>query len=102
MEDLIEMVGIDARHSFQDNSERVEPFYEKYKDRIGVMGGLDMDLLGRGTPDAVRTRVKDILDVCGRDGRYAMGSGNSVTRFCKTENFYAMIDETRKWNERHS
>jgi len=85
MEDLVEMVGIDARHSFQDNAERVEPFYTKYRDRIGVLGGLDMDLLTRGTPEAVRARTKEILDICGPEGRYAMGSGNSVTNFCKIE-----------------
>jgi len=28
-----------------------------------------------------------------------MGSGNSVTNFCRIENYFAMLDETRKWNE---
>ena len=30
-----------------------------------------------------------------------LGSGNSVTNYCKIENYYAMIDETRKWNQEH-
>jgi uroporphyrinogen decarboxylase len=101
MEDLIEMVGIDARHSFQDNAYPVEPFHEKYSSRIGIVGGMDVDLLSRGTVDEVRSRTRQILEACAPKGRYAMGSGNSVTNYCKVENFYAMVDETRKWNEEH-
>ena len=102
MEDLIETVGIDVRHSFQDNAYPVEPFYNKYRDRIGIVGGMDVHLLASGTPEAVRKRTKEILNTCGPGGRYAMGSGNSVTNYCKTENYYAMIDETRKWNEKNT
>ena len=30
-----------------------------------------------------------------------MGAGNSVATYVKIENYYAMLDETRKWNEEH-
>lgn len=99
MEDLIEYVGIDARHSFQDNVEPVEEVYKKYHHRIAILGGVDVGLLANGSPEQVRKRVREILEVCGRDGGFALGSGNSVTNFCKIENYYAMIDEARKWNE---
>ena len=101
MEDLIELVGIDARHSFQDNIQPVEEAYRKYHERISILGGLDVDLLARGTPDQVRARCRQILDVCGPGGGYCMGSGNSVTNYCRVDNYYAMIDETRKWNQEH-
>jgi len=32
-------------------------------------------------------------------GGIVIGSGNSVTNYCKIENYGAMIDETREWNE---
>jgi len=99
MEDLIEL-GIDVKHSFQDNAYPVDSFYKKYSDRIGVAGGVDVDLLASARPEAVRLRTKEILDTCGPGGGYAMGSGNSVTNYCKIENYYAMIDETRMWNEK--
>lgn len=99
MEDLIEVVGIDAKHSFQDNIEPVEETYRKYGDRISILGGLDVDLLARGTEDQVRKRTRQILEVCAPDGGFCMGSGNSVTNFCKIENYLAMIDETMKWNK---
>jgi len=102
MEDLIEVVGIDARHSFQDNIEPVEEVYGKYGDRISILGGLDVDLLARGTQQEVADRTRRILEVCAPGGGFCMGSGNSVTNFVRIENYYAMLDETRKWNEEHS
>ena len=102
MEDLIEVVGIDARHSFQDNIERVEEVYRKYGKRISILGGLDVDLLSRGTPREVAERTRRILEACAPGGGFCMGSGNSVTNFVNVENYYAMLDETRKWNEEHS
>jgi uroporphyrinogen decarboxylase len=101
MEDLIETVGIDARHSFQDNIEPVEEVYKKYHDRVCIMGGVDVDLLARGTEEEVRKRTRKILEACAPCGGYIMGSGNSVTNYCKVENYFAMLDETRKWNEEH-
>jgi uroporphyrinogen decarboxylase len=102
MEDFIEVVGIDARHSFQDNIEPVEEVYVKYGDRISILGGLDVDLLARGTQQEVADRTRRILEVCAPGGGFCMGSGNSVTNFVRIENYYAMLDETRKWNEEHS
>lgn len=99
MEDLIELVGIDGMHSFEDVIEPVESVYERYGHRISILGGVDVGLLSMGSPDEVRTRVRKILDTCGKNGGFALGSGNSVTNYAKIENYYAMIDETRKWNE---
>lgn len=101
MEDLIETVGIDARHSFQDNIEPVEEVYRKYHDRIAILGGLDVDLLARGTPEQVRRRTREILETCAPGGGFCMGSGNSLTNYIRMENYYAMLDETRKWNQEH-
>jgi len=101
MEDLIEVVKIDAKHSFQDNIEPIEEAYRKYHDRIALLGGVDVDLLARGTPGQVRGRTRQILEACGPGGGIAIGSGNSVTNYCRIENYYAMLDETRAWNEEH-
>lgn len=102
MEDLIETVGIDARHSFQDNIEPVEEVYKKYGGRISIMGGVDVDLLARGTVEDVRKRTRQILEACAPGGGFIMGSGNSVTNYCKVDNYFAMLDETRKYNEENA
>ena len=101
MDDLIETVDIDARHSFQDNIEPVEDVYRKYGDRISILGGVDVDLLSRGTPDQVRTRTREILEACAPGGGFCMGSGNTLPNYVNVENYYTMLDETAKWNERY-
>ncbi|MEW5735678.1 MAG: uroporphyrinogen decarboxylase family protein [Thermodesulfobacteriota bacterium] len=98
MEDFIETVGIDGIHSFEDNIEPVESVYRRYHPRLSILGGVDVNLLANGTEEQVRKRCREILDVCGPKGGFAIGSGNSVTNYCKIENYYAMLDETRKWN----
>ena len=99
MEDFIEVIGIDGFHSFQDTIIPVETVYRKYGDRIAILGGVDVDLLARGSQEEVRTRCRQILDICGTGGGFALGSGNSVTNYCIIENYYAMIDEARLWNQ---
>ncbi len=101
MEDLIEVVGIDAKHSFEDKILPVEDWYRKYHDRIATLGGVDVDLLSRGTPEQVRRRTRRILEDCAPGGGYCMGTGNSVANYIPIDNYYAMVDETRKWNEEH-
>lgn len=101
MEDLIETVGIDGLHSFEDVIEPVEDIYRRWGDRISILGGVDVGLLAAGGEEEVRARVRTILDVCGPGGGFALGSGNSVTNYVRIENYYAMIDETRRWNEEH-
>ena len=101
MDDLIDVVGIDAKHSFQDNVEPVEQFYNKYHDKVAVLGGVDMNLMSSGSMEEVKKRTRQILEACALGGGYCMGSANSLANFVKIENYYAMLDETRKWNEEH-
>jgi uroporphyrinogen decarboxylase len=93
MDDLIDDVGIDARHSFEDVFEPVESFAARYGDRIAVIGGVDVDLLVRGTEEQVRARTREILEACAPGGGYVLGSGNSIANYVPLESFLAMVDE---------
>lgn len=93
MDDLIDYVGIDAKHSFEDVIEPVTEAKHKYGDRIALLGGIDVDLLARGTEEQVRARTQEVLEVCAPGGGYALGSGNSVANYVKVENFLAMLEE---------
>ena len=99
MDDLIDTVGIDAKHSYQDGVQPAEETYGKYHDKITVLGGLDMELLTHGTVVQVKARTRQMLQACAPGGGFCMGTGNSVANYVKIENYYAMLDETRKWNE---
>lgn len=94
MEDLIADVRIDAKHSFEDAIIPVEEFQKLYGDRIAVLGGVDLNILSAGTPEAVRQRTRYLVETCGARGRYAIGSGNSIPTYVPVENYLAMVDET--------
>jgi len=96
MPDLVEDVRIDGIHSFEDTIEPVEDFYRRWGDRVAVLGGVDMDFICRADEEALRTRVREILDVC-QGGRYCLGTGNSVANYIPLDNYLAMLDEGRRY-----
>jgi uroporphyrinogen decarboxylase len=98
MEDLIEGVGIDARHSFEDNIEDVVTAKERYGDRIAILGGIDVDFLCRSNEREIRRRVRDTLDHCMPGGGYCLGSGNSIANYIPVENYLVMLDEGRRYS----
>jgi uroporphyrinogen decarboxylase len=102
MDEIIDEIGIDAKHSFEDKILPVEEAYRRWGDRIAILGGVDMDLLGRGTEQQVRKRVREILEVCGTKGTgYGLGTGNTAANYIPRENYLAMLDEGRRWNHEH-
>jgi len=94
---LIEDVGIDGRHSFEDAIEPVTLAKQRYGDRIALIGGIDVDLLARGRPEAIRKRVREVLEVCQPGGGYCLGSGNSITNYIPLDNYLTMLDEGRRF-----
>lgn len=98
MDDLIEDVGIDARHSYEDVIEPVASFKKRYGDRIAILGGVDMDFLTRQTPTEVKRYTRDVLEACAPDGGYALGSGNSIANYVPVANYVAMLQELADFN----
>lgn len=98
MDDLIEDVRIDAKHSFEDTIERVTEVKKTYGRKIALLGGIDVDFLCRATEDEVRRRVRETLDVCMESGGYCLGTGNSVTNYIPMANYLAMLDEGRAFS----
>ena len=93
MDDLLDDVQIDAKHSFEDTIEDVCEVKRTYGRRVALLGGIDVDFLCRADEAAVRDRVRRTLDVCMPGGGYCLGTGNSVTNYIPLENYLAMLDE---------
>jgi uroporphyrinogen decarboxylase len=98
MEDLIEDVGIDALHSYEDTIWTVVEAKERYGKRIAVLGGIDVDFLCRASEDQVRRRVRETIAQCMSGGGYCLGTGNSVANYIPLDNYLAMVDEGRKFS----
>lgn len=93
MDDIIDDMKFDGKHSFEDNIMPVEECYRKWGDRIAIMGGMDMDMMTRADPKRITERVASMLDLAETHGGYALGTGNSIANFTPNENYFAMTGE---------
>jgi uroporphyrinogen decarboxylase len=89
--DDMDEIGIDARHSYEDNILPVEQTYESYRERFAIIGGIDVDFICRASPEDVYQRSKAMLERTAKRGGYALGTGNSVPDYVPDENYFAMI-----------
>ncbi len=99
MDDIIDL-GIDAKHSNEDAIAPFNKWIELYSDRIGLFGGIDVDILCQKGYD----EIYDLVLEKGRAFRgsakgYGIGSGNSIPEYVPVEGFQAMIDAVHKIRE---
>jgi uroporphyrinogen decarboxylase len=94
MDFLIDDLKYDAKHSWEDTICPVEKGWQRWGERIAILGGIDMDFLVRSTPVAIHQRASNLLKLTGSKG-YALGSGNSIPAFVPNENYLAMISASR-------
>lgn len=91
--DLTDVVRIDGKHSFEDAIRPAEDYQRLYGDKMAVLGGVDVHILAHGTASDVRRRTRELIDVCGRRGRFAVGSGNSIPSYVPVGNYLALVEE---------
>ena len=91
MDVIIDDLKLDGKHSFEDGIYPVEDAYSWWKDRIAIMGGIDMDFLARKTPGEVYQRALKLLELTSHKGGFALGSGNSIPDFIPMDNYLAML-----------
>lgn len=98
MDDYIDEVKIDAKHSFEDVILPVTEVKRRYGDRLTLLGGMDVDFLARRSPAEIQAKSREILDVCVPGGGYFFGSGNWVTAYVPPENYLAMLSVARAYD----
>jgi len=91
MDDVIDGIGYDAKHSYEDIILPVEAAYDRYHKRIAILGGIDLDFVCRAGPDAVYARAVGLLDRTAAEGAYALGTGNSVPEYVPDANYFALL-----------
>ncbi len=96
MEDLINVAGIDAKHSNEDEIAPFPVWVERYGDRIGNFGGIDTDVVCRTPKAEMREYIADVVKQCSGHGGFAFGSGNSIPWYVPTEQFLAMNEIVRE------
>jgi hypothetical protein len=93
--------GIDAKHS---NEDQIAPFGEwidRYNDRIGLFGGIDMNELILNSYDYVYKKVlEEGTNYRSRTRGFGFGSGNSIPEYMSVEGYTAMIDAVKEIRRR--
>lgn len=95
MDDVINTMKYDAKHSYEDAILPVEDSYERWHNQIAILGGIDVDFIIRSSPEEIQTRCKAMLERVKDRGGYALGTGNSVPEYIPQEHYFAMIDCVR-------
>jgi len=90
MDDIIDGLKYDAKHSYEDKIMPVEEAYDIYGKRIAILGGIDLDFVCRSPICELKNRCQKMVEK-GRSGGYALGTGNSVPEYVPHENYFAMI-----------
>ncbi|MBQ6706007.1 MAG: hypothetical protein IJN07_00655 [Clostridia bacterium] len=99
IDDVINDMKFDARHSYEDSITPVEKAYEDLNGKIAVLGGLDINFLATKTPDEIYSRARNMLEISAAKGGYALGSGNSVPDYVPHENYLAMIRAAKEFDQ---
>lgn len=97
MDELIDNVGIDAKHSNEDQIAPFPVWVEKYGDRIGNFGGADVDAVCGFSKPELKEYILDIIGKCRHHGGFAFGTGNSIPDYVPTENYLDMIQIVREY-----
>lgn len=97
MDEMIEKVGIDAKHS---NEDVIGPFSEwlaRYGKVIGNFGGIDMGVLCEKSAGQIRDYTHRVLEYSQGHGGVAFGSGNSIPDYVPVEGYMAMVNAVREF-----
>jgi uroporphyrinogen decarboxylase len=100
MDDIIAL-GIDAKHSNEDQIAPFERWIEKYSDRIGLFGGFDLNLLVLEKPETVFKTVVERGTLFQKSAKgYGLGSGNSIPEYIPVDGYLAMVDAVKEIRRR--
>jgi uroporphyrinogen decarboxylase len=92
MPDIISL-GIDAKHSNEDQIAPFEKWITLYGDKIGLFGGFDMNELILNNYEYVFKKVKrEAPKFRSMTKGYGAGSGNSIPDYMSVDGFMGMVD----------
>ena len=88
LEDLLSL-GIAGLHPNEKGPMDIYAMKRNYGHRVCLLGNVDLNLLGMGTPQEVDEEVHALIRGVGPKGGYIITSGNSLTGYCRPENVWA-------------
>jgi uroporphyrinogen decarboxylase len=99
MEDIIDC-GVNALHPIEPKSMDIYEVKRKYGDRLCLCGGVEVDLLCRGTKSEVAELSNKYLEEIGSGGGYCLGSSNSIPNYINLQNYQTMLITGRNYQNK--
>jgi uroporphyrinogen decarboxylase len=100
MDDIIAL-GIDAKHSNEDQIAPFDKWIELYNGKIGLFGGFDLNTLCLKRYEDVYIEVLERgTEFRKKTKGYGIGTGNSIPDYIPIEGFSAMIDAVNEIRRR--
>jgi uroporphyrinogen decarboxylase len=96
LDDLIDL-DIAGMHPLEKGAMDIRAVKRDYGDRICLLGNVDLNILGMGTPEDVDREVRELIRDVGPGGGYVVTSGNSLAGYLKPENVWALSEAVQKY-----
>ncbi len=90
-DDIIES-GVNAQHPIEPKAMDIAEVKKRYGKNISLCGGIEVDVLSRGTTKDVEKLTLEIMAKAKPNGGWCAGSSNSVPDYVPVENYIAMVN----------
>ena len=87
--DLIAL-GVNALHPIEPKAMDINEVKTRFGGKLALIGNIDMDILARGTPAAVKAQVRQRIKDLAPGGGYAVGANPGIAYYVPLENFNAL------------
>ena len=87
--DLLSL-GIAGLHPHEKGAMDIRAMKRDYGQRLCLLGNVDLNLLGIGSPQEVDQEVRELIRDVGPGGGYIVTSGNSLAGYLRPENVLAL------------
>ncbi len=98
LDDIVGL-GVAGLHPIEKGAMDISAVKQAYGDRLCLLGNVDLNLLGRGTPEEVEREVQELIRTVGPSGGYIVTSGNSLTSYLKPKNVRALARAVKEYGQ---
>ena len=98
LDDLLNL-GISGLHPVEKGAMDIRALKKRYGGRLCLLGNIDLNILGIGTPQEVEAEVRGLIRDVGPGGGYIVTSGNSLAGYLKPENVIALSEAVQKYGQ---
>ncbi|MBW1863109.1 MAG: hypothetical protein JRJ02_12165 [Deltaproteobacteria bacterium] len=95
--DILIDLGVAGLHPNEKGAMDIRDMKRDYGDRICLLGNVDLNILGMGSPEDVDREVRELIRDVGPGGGYILTSGNSMASYLKPECILAMSEAVKKY-----